>query len=407
MGKWTPDYLDDVLHAKITTLVTGAIQRAALDKMEPAITYENFVKDLDTGDSFTTSFVDILVKEMAERRTRPNTGDRRLIADRTAKSLRLLATPLRIYRERPVRNFPPRRTVSLSDYLSAPPNEMDLAEDEDDLEGFVDTGTYSEGTRLNQELYDAYGLWPTRRLFSSSPSPPAEESGSGTMPPPPNVSRHGTWSNTPATTTSLRRQPSIRLSARSRTVDFNDFTSRRRSSIRESRPDANVEGSPDGRESAFNRDARTVTRRFFPFSRNRRHDVVGNLIPSDGEAPGGDGADEGVTYIFEPSVSGAAWFPLTSPARSASPPDYHDSPRSSAETSDERAQVVPRLRRGGVRAPEAIFSRYDVPAPQAVPASPLSETSEHTSNHRLPPVTGPSSYPTPGPTENEEPSSST
>jgi len=62
MGRWTPNYLDSVLHTKITTLVTGSIQRAALDKSEPSITYENFVKDLDTGDSFTTTFIDILVK---------------------------------------------------------------------------------------------------------------------------------------------------------------------------------------------------------------------------------------------------------------------------------------------------------------------------------------------------------
>jgi len=65
MGKWTPDYVDDVLHAKLKNLVSGAISRSALEKTEPMISYENFVIDLDTGDSFTTSIIDILVKVSA------------------------------------------------------------------------------------------------------------------------------------------------------------------------------------------------------------------------------------------------------------------------------------------------------------------------------------------------------
>lgn len=40
---------------------TGAINRAAVEK-EATITYDEFVNELDTGDSFTTSLVDILVK---------------------------------------------------------------------------------------------------------------------------------------------------------------------------------------------------------------------------------------------------------------------------------------------------------------------------------------------------------
>jgi len=45
---------------------TGAIERAKLEQDEPdatpAITYERFVQDLDHGDSFTTTLVEILVK---------------------------------------------------------------------------------------------------------------------------------------------------------------------------------------------------------------------------------------------------------------------------------------------------------------------------------------------------------
>jgi len=40
---------------------SGAIRRASVEK-ELYISYENFVNELDTGDSFTASLIDILVK---------------------------------------------------------------------------------------------------------------------------------------------------------------------------------------------------------------------------------------------------------------------------------------------------------------------------------------------------------
>lgn len=40
---------------------SGSIRRASVEK-EPSISYENFVHELDTGDSFTASIIDILVK---------------------------------------------------------------------------------------------------------------------------------------------------------------------------------------------------------------------------------------------------------------------------------------------------------------------------------------------------------
>ena len=40
---------------------SGAIRRVAVEKEHP-ISYESFVNELDTGDSFTLSLVDILVK---------------------------------------------------------------------------------------------------------------------------------------------------------------------------------------------------------------------------------------------------------------------------------------------------------------------------------------------------------
>lgn len=40
----------------------GAIKRMKLEEDGAKITYESFVEDLDEGDSFTTSLVDVLVK---------------------------------------------------------------------------------------------------------------------------------------------------------------------------------------------------------------------------------------------------------------------------------------------------------------------------------------------------------
>lgn len=41
---------------------SGAITRSSLEKAEPRISYDTFVKELDAGDSFTTSLIDILVQ---------------------------------------------------------------------------------------------------------------------------------------------------------------------------------------------------------------------------------------------------------------------------------------------------------------------------------------------------------
>ena len=330
------------------------------------------------------------LQEMAERHSRPATGDRSLIADRTAKSLRHLATPPRIYRERSGRALA-GRTVNLSDYLSAPPNEMDVEDDDEDLETALDS--YADGARLNPDLFDAYGFWPTRRVYTNSPSPPAEES-AATIRAPSAAGRHSSWSlSNPASSSNLRRQPSIRLSSRSRTVDFNDFTSRRRTSIRDSLsagPEGN-EGSSESREREIGRGPRPSTRRFFPFGRTRQQEPAGSAGLQDGEAQNGDGADEGFTYIFEPSVSGAAWVPLTSAARSSSP-DHHETTRHNREASER----VRRLRRGSIRAPESMFTRYETRLERPMSASPTNEFVEHRARSAEL-----IAYPTPGSTENE------
>jgi hypothetical protein len=93
---------------------------------------------------------------MAERRQRQPSADRRLISDRTAKGLRILAAPQRVYRDHGVRGLTTRRSLNLTDYLAVPPEEMELDDDNDSLESMVDPSGTLEGTRMNSDLYDAY-----------------------------------------------------------------------------------------------------------------------------------------------------------------------------------------------------------------------------------------------------------
>ncbi|KAF9006657.1 hypothetical protein BDQ17DRAFT_300281 [Cyathus striatus] len=334
MGKWTYNYTEQILHAKISSLVTGAINRAAVEK-DPSITFDDFVNTLDTGDSFTGSLIDILVKELAERATRPE-NDRRLIADRTAKSLRLLATPLRIYREPPsTRNISSRRSSNFSsDYLNIPPNEMELEEDNDEF-----------GTSA---VYDAPGAsWAVApRILSSSPSPPLPEPPGSATRIPASSSRSGPWSMDPseagaAMNTSVRH-PGIRRPVRTRNVDFNEFTHRRRSAIRDTHNAA--ESVTEPRENNWVRTAQP-TRRFFPFTRTRRHESINNT---------------GWDYVEAQSLNTTESTPLLpSDGESSDVVRAHalslPSTSTASQTNEDRSG--PRLRRGGLRAPESMLSR--------------------------------------------------
>jgi hypothetical protein len=95
------------------------------------------------------------LQEMAERRQR-KAADRRLISDRTAKGLRTLASPQRVYRDRNGRGVSSHRPLNLTDYLSVPPDEMELDDDNDSLESMIDHSGTIEGARMNTDLYDAY-----------------------------------------------------------------------------------------------------------------------------------------------------------------------------------------------------------------------------------------------------------
>lgn len=115
----------------------------------------------------------MIAQELAERRSRQNVADRHMIADRTAKSLRLLATPVRVYRDRSLgRASLHRRSVNLTDYLTSPPEEMDMEDEEGDygnvLEATEDSPpSFIEGARVASDLYDAYSNHAWSRPMAS------------------------------------------------------------------------------------------------------------------------------------------------------------------------------------------------------------------------------------------------
>ncbi|TFK43814.1 hypothetical protein BDQ12DRAFT_675596 [Crucibulum laeve] len=415
MGKWTPDYLENVLQSKISNLVTGAINRAAVEKEpQPTITFESFVSDLDAGDSFTTSLIDILVKELADRRTRSTVNDRRLIADHTAKSLRLLATPLRIYRERNGRSHTRRTSANYFEYLSAPPNEMDVEEDEDEFDNMLlDNVTSIEGTRVNSELYEAIGAhsgWPsvsslpTRRIISS-PSPPLDDdadasSSGGSNPVAP---RSGPWSMPPAATSSssssmLVRQPSIRRPPRSRTVDFNEYTHRRRSSIRDA---LDASERPADIRDGGHWVRSTGGRRFFPLSRTRRN-ATETYVPWTSESTDtlGSDTDEPLDHMFiqRPTSMSGTWIPTipTTPL-----PDLYTGVAEGSPARPVRTRIIQRVRRStSVLPPQSSESSMPPLVPFSPPAGPSLPIEDNEAEQSL--AFGDLvSYPTPGSTENE------
>ncbi|KAI6135190.1 hypothetical protein EDD17DRAFT_45917 [Pisolithus thermaeus] len=369
MGKWTAEHYDNVLGAKMRSLVSGAIKRARLEKVEPMISYETFVEDLDRGDSFTTSLIEVLVKEIAERRFRQNTGDRGLIADRTARSLRRLSSPAAVYRERGLgRGTGGRRALDPTDYLSQPPEELDV-DDDDELGSYDAFVPVVEGARLNTDLYEAYRSqhsWSNSSIpyVYSIPHASPPLSVPSTEPPtsdrvlPPLIEappRANVWLP-PASGLlhgSLSRQNnSIRRPARSRAADFNEFTTHRRSLARQFTVDDDPATRPEGpsgtaplsdnstyslRSDDISSTSRTSSqaRRFFPFGRARRFEI----IPSSRSAP---------------SVTEDWLFPNPPVWTSAS--ERAESTRTDDDRSDERSQA-PRLRRGGLRAPEAMLPR--------------------------------------------------
>jgi len=417
MGKWSVGYHDDILGAKMKSLVAGALKRSKIEKVEPTISYEAFVEELDGGDSFTTSLIELLVKEMAERRTRQTTADRRLIADRTAKSLRLLALPVHIYRDRSLGRGLGRR-VNLTDYLTSPPEEMDMEEEEGDegYDGMTQGGetipSFIEGARVNSDLYDAYNAqgWSAHPLGSSlsrrphtnfppgfTPSSDQPEANNilDPIPSPDPRTRNSTWGLVGSTTvigggsTALTRQPSIRRSIRSRTVDFNDFSTRRRSTFRNGAADTDDRRSSEdihgswvsGPISDEPLNAPGV-RRFFPFSRRRQVSI--SSMPPWMES----GASTSRPVSPPEPISFRSW-----PSNSGPPPLVSNGSLAEHEHSPSDEPERPQLRQTGhgVRARESILSRHASPDgnPGESPPSIVISISRHTAAPAAEPATTP------------------
>ncbi|KAG6333313.1 hypothetical protein ID866_5780 [Astraeus odoratus] len=396
----TAEHYDNVLGAKMRSLVyahllslgvadmlngnafcsSGAIKRARLEKVEPMISYEAFVEDLDRGDSFTTSLIEVLVKEIAERRFRQSAADRGLIADRTARSLRRLSSSAAVYRERVAgRGTGGRRAMDHTDFLSQPPDELEVDEEDEDSALYGTYNTFVEGARLNTDLYEAYRSqhsWSNSsipHIFSvphvSPPlSVPSSDSSASdrvlpplieASPPPPSHARMNMWLPPPSGLlhSTLTRQNSIRRPGRTRTADFSEFTTQRRNLARqyaiEEDPTLHSDGSTatapvsdsaplhirsDDAASSSHPSYRTSSsqaRRFFPFGRPRRFEVIPTPRPATSVSE---------DWLFHP------------PQTWASPYERTDTTRLDEENQDERSQA-PRLRRGGLRAPEAMMSR--------------------------------------------------
>ncbi|KIP08354.1 hypothetical protein PHLGIDRAFT_127086 [Phlebiopsis gigantea 11061_1 CR5-6] len=364
MGKWTLNHQDDVLRDKIKTLVVGAVQRVKSENhertSEPTITYEAFVEELDAGDSFTATLIDILVKEVADRRTRPRANDRRMISDRTAKALRSQTHQLPIYTHR----LTSRRYTA--DFILHP--DIEHSEEEEESAELRET---IESSRPASALYEAYApfhsfssrsfLDSTDRLRSTvtsprptSPSTPFIGGDLTGIPPPPPLSYIA-----PAGPSSLGRRRTIRRPGRSTTMDFDDFTSRRRSIVRqhvETSEPVRAEDSADGTwrfSSSLGRPSPSEPASSSTYRLSRRSLPLSSWsdphlrIDPDNDDVIESTATDGAPDAEEPSGTGhqsssQLWHRLTG----------------RPYTDDRSGTVVPRLRRGGQPAPESMFPRY-------------------------------------------------
>ncbi|KAI0291459.1 hypothetical protein BC826DRAFT_481135 [Russula brevipes] len=78
-------------HLSLVTKTKNLVSK--LKSLEPAISYETFVEDLDPVESFTTTLTVLLVREMAKRRQQ-QAANSQLISDRTNKASAPSPSPL-------------------------------------------------------------------------------------------------------------------------------------------------------------------------------------------------------------------------------------------------------------------------------------------------------------------------
>lgn len=343
---------------------------------------------------------------MADRRTRANQLDRRLISEHTAKSLRMQAAPIHVFSGRRHSRF--RSGYTVTDIVA------DISDEEDDpVDTRVlpdDTIWEAEGARLNTELFDAYAPAYVRspvleriRPPQAETSPPATGESDVAQPivlpvSPRSVSpplrslslRSGLRSHGSGIGASLSRSDSIRRPARSRTVDFNEFTQRRRSSMRQESHGSNsvraeAEDSADGTwrfrlsRSGSSRDSQPLAS---PSSFRPPPVVPAHYLARESWADTTEEGNADLPSAASSSSSGPSssqtWFALTTgqPTPTVDETSTHSGRRSTiSDIHEARRQVIaPRLRRGGVRPPETLLSRYASPAVvegrDALPTSP-------------------------------------
>ncbi|KAE9409849.1 hypothetical protein BT96DRAFT_459303 [Gymnopus androsaceus JB14] len=278
-------------------------------------------------------------------------------------------------------------------FLTSPPDAMNL-DDDDDEEDFVASIAEAESSLRRRDLIlDSYTqsgpgssnssastvagstfVVPTFAERSASPAPMASDETS--LPPSFSSSSRPSWSYiTP--NSGLTRASSIRRPTRSRTVDFNDFTSRRRSTIRSTGADENSSERDRDRGASIPPSAST----------SRAHSDIhlwSELDAPDTGIPDGNGLPTPASS-FNPSGRFRHFRLSNYPSYHSSL--YHSDDTATAEegenepTSDERnvqgdgegvadgassgrARAptpsiipLPRLRRGGLRAPESLLSR--------------------------------------------------
>lgn len=345
---------------------------------------------------------------MAERRLR-SLPDRRSISERTAKSLHMQAESLDVYpsaRTRASRSGS-RRSLALSGYLGSHVEQAQQSEEEENG-SVTSSGAPFEGFRVNSELHDAYmsyahdssrtvhsvdaALAPgspeyldARPFFTPSPPPLLPP----TLPPPSRSSTLVGQPSSPAST--LTRQNSVRHPIRSRTVDFNEFTHRRRSTTRQN---AGHSEEQEGTWSESSRDGiwrfrlrdepplmdesststippsggQSVARRFFPlspWSHSHRRPEVGGAFPwnphmAESSRAGSNPAEPSSSTSVSGQSSSQLWYSLTAAAPTA-PDSAAPSPPRMMGTPDNHDEGRPRLRRGGIRPPESLLSRYASP----------------------------------------------
>lgn len=266
------------------------------------------------------------------------------------------------------------------------------------------------GARVNSDLYDAFTTnpWPPSnpRRATVSPSSASEE---WPLPQPlrsPN-STNRPWPMPTASSTlptsTLNRQASLRRTARSRMVDFNDFTHRRRSSNRDFIRESSREPSGTHPNTADNitepRDGPNTTwsrshgRRFFPFSRTHQHETMWSEVSDSLSA-------DVESRVIEPTTSTLFDAPTTSDSYSHASPDAEN-------RGDDILIRAPRWRRRNMRAlePQSVLSQHASPIVVYVSHTGSPAVTSPARQHEIePPASSseePVAYPTPGSSENE------